>query len=85
MLRREFVRAVVVAGFAAQLAAKRKSENALKRELAARLALLVSEILFPIAEREHWSYLRTETTRLRLSVLPLLNHDRSIMSHRDRV
>ena len=41
--------------------------------LAAEMAGLVGELYGAIAEKEDWSYLRVQSTRLRLSVFPLVD------------
>ena len=38
--------------------------------LATQIASMVNEALVDVAERENWSYLRLETTKLRLSAFP---------------
>ena len=42
-------------------------------QIAAQLSSIVSEALITIAERENWSYLRLQSTKLRLSVFPLID------------
>jgi hypothetical protein len=44
--------------------------------LAVQAASLVTAALVDVAEREEWSYLRLEATKLRLSAFPLLESDR---------
>jgi hypothetical protein len=39
--------------------------------IATELAAIVDEVLVEVAERERWSHLRIETTKLRLSVFPV--------------
>jgi hypothetical protein len=44
--------------------------------LATQASSLVTAALVDVAEREQWSYLRVEATKLRLSAFPLLESDR---------
>ncbi len=46
--------------------------------LASQISGMVNEAVVDVAEREGWSYLRLQTTKLRLSAFPLLDPDRGL-------
>jgi hypothetical protein len=50
--------------------------------LAVRASSLVTAALVDVSEREKWSYLRLEATKLRLSAFPLLGSDRIRPGHK---
>lgn len=62
---------VLVYWFRQHLYTRRDSRKDYTMQLASEIAVLVGETMSDIAEREHWSYLRVRTTRLRLSAFPL--------------
>jgi len=52
---------------------RRRMQMDYNLRLATRLSSLIDEALTDVAEREEWSYLRLEATRLRLSAFPLVD------------
>ena len=56
------------------------SRASFHREVAIDIAGMVREVFLDVAEREEWSRVRIETTRLRLSAFPLRTRDAALRS-----
>jgi hypothetical protein len=50
---------------------RRSSQFSYRRRVATELATMVEAAYLEVSEREHWSYLRLNTTKLRLEAFPL--------------
>ncbi|OBK03150.1 hypothetical protein [Mycobacterium sp. 1245852.3] len=62
---------VLAALFALLRRQLQRGEFDLRLRLATRLAAMINETYLEVAEREQWSYLRREATKIRLSAFPL--------------
>jgi cation transport ATPase len=69
------VAAIVVLGFSirALLIQRQRVTLDFTLHLATQMSSMVSEALLDVADREKWSYLRLQSTKLRLSAFPLLD------------
>ncbi|MFB8279533.1 hypothetical protein [Nocardia colli] len=61
---------------------KKRMEYDFRLTHASRLAALINEAYLEVSQREEWSYLRREATRIRLSAFPLVDSDERV-THRN--
>jgi hypothetical protein len=70
--------AVLMLSIRALLRQRRQIDFDFTLRLAVELASMINEALLDVAEREKWSYLRLQATKLRLSGFPLIVSGRDI-------